>query len=469
MSSRILVVDDDKATCRLLALSLRGAGHVVETASSVDEAKALARTLEPQVVVTDLNMAGSSGLDLCRAFGDLWPDVPVIVVTAFGSMQTAIEAMRVGAYDFITKPFDIEGLLLVVERAFQHHSLRSEVKRLRAAVGQSGWGDAIIGKSTKVTELRSLLERLSKTEATALITGETGTGKEVAARVLHEQGARRNGPFVAINCSALPESLLESELFGHVRGAFTDARSSRTGVFVQADQGTLLLDEIGELPLSVQAKLLRALEERRVRPVGGDAEVPFDARIIASTNRDLEQAVQLGTFREDLFYRLNVVQVSVPPLRARGGDVLLLAQHFLRRFAGESRPEVVGLSESAATRLMSYPWPGNIRELRNAIERAVTLTAFDHVRAEDLPERIARFEPRHVLVAGDDIEELVPLEEVEKRYILKVMQAAGGNKSLAAQTLRVSRRTLYRKLEEYGVEPAKVDSSKLGPARPGRD
>jgi two-component system response regulator HydG len=400
-------------------------------------------------------MAGKSGLELCRDFADRWPDVPVIVVTAFGSMESAIEAMRVGAYDFINKPFDVESLLLVVERALRHHSLRSEVKRLRAAVGQGGWGDSIIGNSSKVLELRSLLERLSKTEATVLIFGETGTGKEVAARTLHDHGARRNGPFVAINCSALPESLLESELFGHVKGAFTDAHTRRSGVFLQADKGTLLLDEIGELPAPVQAKLLRALEERRVRPVGGDAEVPFDARIIASTHRDLEQAVQLGSFREDLYYRLNVVQVTVPPLRSRGGDVLLLAQHFLQRFAGQSRPEVVGLSEAAAMRLMDYPWPGNVRELRNAIERAVALTAFDHVRAEDLPERIARFEPRHVLVAGDDLEELVPLEEVEKRYILKVLQAAGGNKSLAAQTLRVSRRTLYRKLEEYGVEPAK--------------
>ncbi|HEX2678981.1 MAG TPA: sigma-54 dependent transcriptional regulator [Polyangiales bacterium] len=442
-----------------MALSLQAGSHIVETASSVAEAQELARTFEPQVVLTDLNMAGKSGLELCRDFADRWPDVPVVVVTAFGSMESAIEAMRVGAYDFINKPFDVENLLLVVERALRHHSLKSEVKRLRAAVGQAGWGDSLIGSSSKIAELRSMLERLSKTEATVLVTGETGTGKEVAARTLHDHGVRRNGPFVAINCSALPESLLESELFGHVKGAFTDAHARRAGVFVQADKGTLLLDEIGELPMPVQAKLLRALEERKVRPVGGDGEVPFDSRIVASTHRDLEQAVQLGTFREDLFYRLNVVQVAVPPLRSRGGDVLLLAQHFLRRFAAQSRPEVVGISEAAAMRLMDYPWPGNVRELRNAIERAVALTAFDHVRAEDLPERIARFEPRHVLVAGDDLEELVPLEEVEKRYILKVMQAAGGNKSLAAQTLRVSRRTLYRKLEEYGEEPNKPASS----------
>jgi DNA-binding NtrC family response regulator len=452
MSARVLVVDDDQATRRLIALGLRGGGQEVAVASSVAEATEAARHFEPQVVLTDLNMTGGTGIDLCRQFGDAWPDVPIIVVTAFGSMASAIEAMRAGAYDFITKPFDIDALILVVERAVQHLALRSEVKRLRAAVGQAGWGDDILGKSPAVLEMRAMLERVSSSEATVLITGETGTGKEVAARSLHHHGRRRSGPFVAVNCSALPEALLESELFGHVRGAFTDARSNRAGMFVEADRGTLFLDEIGEMPQAVQAKLLRALEERRVRPVGGDGEVPFDARIVAATNRDLEQAVQSGEFREDLFYRLNVVHVAIPPLRSRGSDVLLLAQHFLTQFAGQSPLEIVGLSESAAERLLAYTWPGNIRELRNAIERAVALAQFDHLRAEDLPERIRRFEPRHVLVAGDDLEELVSLEEVEKRYILKVMQAAGGNKSLAAQTLRVSRRTLYRKLGEYGTD-----------------
>ncbi|HWA76063.1 MAG TPA: sigma-54 dependent transcriptional regulator [Polyangiaceae bacterium] len=452
MPGRILVVDDDRATGRMIALGLRAEGRSVEVAANLAEASEFARAFEPQVVLTDLNMTGGTGLDLCRKFADSWPDVPVIVVTAFGSMNAAIEAMRAGAYDFITKPFDIEALALVVERAFQHQALKSEVKRLRAAVGQATWSADIIGESAAVVEMRSLLERASNTEATALITGETGTGKEVAARVLHHQGRRRAGPFVAVNCSALPETLLESELFGHVKGAFTDAKASRNGMFVEAHTGTLFLDEVGEIPIAVQAKLLRAVEERCVRPVGGQGEVSFDARIIAATNRDLDQAVQNGTFREDLFYRLNVVHVAIPPLRSRGSDVLLLAQHFLTRFAQRSQVEVVGLSESAAERLLAYPWPGNIRELRNAIERAVALTRFDHVRAEDLPERVRQFEPRHVLVAGDDLDELVSLEEVEKRYILKVLQAAGGNKSLAAHTLGVSRRTLYRKLGEYGVE-----------------
>jgi DNA-binding NtrC family response regulator len=452
MPVRALVVDDDQATCRMIELGLKADGHAVAIARNVQEAIEQAQLFEPEVVLTDLNMGRASGLDLCRNFADSWPDVPVIVVTAFGSLDSAVEAMRAGAYDFITKPFDIQALTLLVERANQHHRLKSEVKRLRAAVGQAGWGDDIIGTSAPISELRSMLERVSGTEATVLITGETGTGKEVAARALHQRGKRKAGPFVAVNCSALPASLLESELFGHVSGAYTDARSPRGGLFLEADKGTLFLDEIGEMPLGVQVKLLRALEERRVRPVGGDVEVPFDARIIAATNRDLDEAVQDGGFREDLFYRLNVVHVAMPPLRSRGSDVLLLGQHFVTHFAAQAKVEVVGISKTAAEKLLAYPWPGNVRELKNAIERALALTRFDHISAEDLPQRIKAFESRHVLVAGDDLEELVSLEEVEKRYILKVLQAAGGNKSLAAKQLGVGRRTLYRKLGEYGVE-----------------
>jgi two-component system response regulator HydG len=433
-------------------MGLKADGHTVAIAHGVREAVGVAHTFEPEVVLTDLNMASASGLELCRIFGERWPDVPVIVVTAFGSLDSAVEALRAGAYDFITKPFDIQALALVVERANQHYRLKGEVKRLRAAVGQAGWGDDIVGNSAPVTQLRSVLDRVASSEATVLITGETGTGKEVAARALHQHGKRRTGPFVAINCSALPEALLESELFGHVKGAFTDARSGRTGLFVEAHKGTLFLDEIGDLPLGVQVKLLRAIEERRVRPVGGDLEIPFDARIIAATHRDLEQAVQDGSFREDLFYRLNVVHIALPALRSRGSDILLLAQHFLKQLASQTNPGVVGLSQSAAEKLLAYSWPGNVRELRNAIERAVALTRFDHISADDLPERIKTFEPRHVIVAGDDLEELVSLEEVEKRYILKVLQAAGGNKSLAAKQLGVGRRTLYRKLGEYGIE-----------------
>jgi DNA-binding NtrC family response regulator len=452
MPVRVLVVDDDPATCRMIELGLRSEGFDVAAVGSVSPALEVARSFEPHVVLTDLNLGAVSGLELCHQLSDLWPDLPVVVITAFGSMETAILAMRAGAYDFITKPFDIEALALSLRRAFEHHQLKSEVKRLRAAVGQAGWGDDILGTSGPVLELRALLERIAQSDTTVLVTGETGTGKEVVARVLHQHGKHRSGPFVPVNCSALPEPLLESSLFGHVRGAFTDARSAKQGLFLEAHGGTLFLDEIGDMPLGLQAKLLRALEARLVRPVGADAEVPFEARIIAATNRDLDQAVQDGRFREDLYYRLNVLHVSLPALRSRGGDIILLAQHFLVHFAKQAERPVRGISESAARRLLAYPWPGNVRELRNSIERAVALTRFDHIAADDLPERIKNFEPRHVVVAGDDLEEMVPLEEVERRYILRVLQAAGGNKSLAAQRLGVSRRTLYRKLGEYGAD-----------------
>ncbi|HEU4583185.1 MAG TPA: sigma-54 dependent transcriptional regulator [Polyangiaceae bacterium] len=452
MTARVLVVDDDPATCRMIELGLRSEGYDVSSSPNARDALESARSFEPHVVLTDLNMGETSGLQLCAALSEQWPDIPVVVITAFGSMETAILAMRAGAYDFITKPFDIEALALAIARAVQHHQLRSEVKRLRAAVGQAGWGDDLIGSSVPMLELRALLERIAQTDTTVLVTGETGTGKEVVARVLHQHGKRRNGPFVAVNCSALPEALLESTLFGHVRGAFTDARQARQGLFLEAHGGTLFLDEIGEMPAGLQPKLLRALEARCVRAVGADNETPFDARIIAATNRDLDDAVQEGRFREDLYYRLNVLHVALPPLRSRGGDVIALAQHFLVQFASQSERPVLGISEAAARRLAAYPWPGNVRELRNSIERAVALTRFDHIAADDLPDRIKNFEPRHVLVAGDDLEEMAPLEEVERRYILRVLQAAGGNKSLAAQRLGVSRRTLYRKLGEYGVE-----------------
>jgi two-component system response regulator HydG len=436
----------------MIELGLRSEGYEVSSSRHAREALESARSFEPHVVLTDLNMGDISGLELCAALSEQWPDIPVVVITAFGSMETAILAMRAGAYDFITKPFDIEALALAIARAVQHHELKSEVKRLRAAVGQAGWGDDLVGTSVPMLELRALLERIAHTDTTVLVTGETGTGKEVVARVLHQHGKRRNGPFVAINCSALPEALLESTLFGHVRGAFTDARQARQGLFLEAHGGTLFLDEIGEMPAGLQPKLLRALEARCGRALGADSETPFDTRIIAATNRDLDDAVQEGRFREDLYYRLNVLHVALPPLRSRGGDVIALAQHFLVQFARQSERPVLGISEAAARRLAAYPWPGNVRELRNSIERAVALTRFDHIAADDLPDRIKNFEPRHVLVAGDDLEEMAPLEEVERRYILRVLQAAGGNKSLAAQRLGVSRRTLYRKLGEYGVE-----------------
>jgi DNA-binding NtrC family response regulator len=309
----------------------------------------------------------------------------------------------------------------------------------------------LLGESPVMLELKELMARVAESQASVLVTGESGTGKEVVARLLHQKGSRADHPFLALNCAAMPEHLIESELFGHVRGAFTDAKADKVGLFVQANRGTLFLDEIGDMPLSLQPKLLRVLEERKVRPVGGGKEIPIDLRLISATHRDLEDAIVQGQFREDLYFRLNVIQMALPPLRARGNDVLLIAQSFVEAFAKQAGKAVVGLSPEAAERLLSYAWPGNVRELRNAIERAVALTRHENITVDDLPERIRAYKVSHVLVASHDPEELVNLAEVEKRYIARVLGAVGGNKTTAARILGIDRTTLYKKLQQYKI------------------
>jgi two-component system, NtrC family, response regulator AtoC len=451
MSRRVLVVDDDTAMCGMLAAHLARRGYDVTTREVASEAFELLRSSDFDVVVTDLQMRGMNGLELCeRVVGDR-ADIPVIVITAFGSLELAIAAIRAGAYDFVPKPFEIEQLCIVLDRAIQHRNLRDEVKRLRDAASGPLRFDDIIGESAAMRRVFELLRRVSETDATVLITGESGTGKELVAQALHRRSRRPDGPFVPINCAAVPEALLEAELFGHVKGAFTDAKGTRPGLFLQATGGTLFLDEIGEIPLALQPKMLRALQERRVRPVGGDSELAFDARIIAATNRDLESAVAEGRFREDLFYRINVIHVELPPLRGRATDVLLLAQHLIAHFAQASGKRIGGLSAAAAERLVNYVWPGNVRELQNCMERAVALAQYDEIVVEDLPEKIRTYRSSHVVVASDDPSELVSMEEVERRYITRVLEAVGGNKSLAARILGFDRTTLYRKMDRYAL------------------
>ncbi|MCA9169930.1 MAG: sigma-54-dependent Fis family transcriptional regulator, partial [Planctomycetales bacterium] len=306
----------------------------------------------------------------------------------------------------------------------------------------------IIGDSSAMQTIYSQLSQLASTDTSVLLTGESGTGKELVARSIHRRSRRNAGPFVAVNCAALPETLLESELFGHAKGAFTDARSERKGLFVQAEGGTLFLDEIGELPLPMQSKLLRALEQRTVRPVGSEREVPFDARIVSATNRDLEAAIHDNTFREDLYYRVNVIQLELPPLRARGGDILLIAEHFLQDFAKRMNKCVTALGEHVAERLLGYDWPGNVRELRNVMERAVALSRHEVVTVEDLPDKIRNHRAKQIVLGGDDPTEMISLEEMERRYIMHVLGATGGNQTQAARILGVDRKTLYRKLKE---------------------
>ena len=454
MKGRVLIVDDDASMCEFLDAGLRRRDFHTSWCTSATDALASLAGEDFDVVVTDLNMNGMNGIDLCVRIVANRPNVPVVVVTAFGNLETAVAAIRAGAYDFVTKPLDIEALELTLIRAVQKRVLHEEVKRLRSLVADASRFDDMIGDSASMRDVRALLARLVDSDVTVLISGETGTGKEVAARSLHRHSRRAGGPFVAINCAAMPETLLESELFGHVKGAFTDARTNRSGLFVQASGGTLFLDEIGDMPLFLQPKLLRALQEREVRPVGGDREVHFDARIVVATNQDLDAAVRLGRFREDLFFRINVVQVEMPPLRARGNDVLLLAQHILEKCAARLGKRVVGLSSAAAGQLLAYSWPGNVRELDNCIERAVALTAHEQLTVDDLPEALRSYRGTQLVLASDHPAELVTAQEVERRYVLRVLEAVGGSKTLAAEVLGFDRKTLYRKLQRYGAAGA---------------
>jgi DNA-binding NtrC family response regulator len=450
--TKVFVVDDEKEMVDLVQLGLKKRGFTVVPLMSAADALVAMTEHDADVIVTDLNMKGMTGLELCQRIVADRPDIPVIVLTAFGSFETAVGAIRAGAYDFVTKPVEIESLAIAIRRAAEKRQLRGEVKRLREVVASTRGRGALIGGSPAMQQIYQLIDQVSTTDATVLITGESGTGKEVVSREIHHRSRRKDGPFVAVNCAAVPEALLESELFGHAKGAFTDAKTARQGLFQQAHGGTLFLDEIGEMALALQPKLLRALQERKVRPVGSEAEVPIDVRLLTATNRDLDEMVEAKAFREDLYYRINVIHIPLPPLRARGGDVLMLAQHMLRQFAAVFEKKVVGLSPAAAERLMAYDWPGNVRELGNCLERAVALAHFEEIQVEDLPEKLRKGStPRTTALAGNEMPELLTLEEVERRHVLRVLEACHGNRTDAAKVLGLDRKTLYRKLLRWGV------------------
>lgn len=457
MKPKVLIVDDERSMCDLLEADLRLRDFVPTCFTSAAEGLAASTREEFDVVLTDVTMPGMGGIEFCSRLVANRPDVPVVVMTAFGSLETAIAAIRAGAYDFVTKPIEMELLAVILYRAVERRRLKEQVRALSETVARSSRFEDLLGESAAMARLYDQLARIADSEASVLITGESGTGKEFVAKALHRRSSRYEKPFVAVNCAALPDTLLESELFGHAKGAFTDARSDRKGLFVQAEGGTLLLDEIGEMPPAMQAKLLRALEENRVRPLGSEHEVAFDVRILAATNRDLETAVEEGRFRQDLFFRINVIQINVPPLRARGADILLLAQHFVEQFAARAKKSVRGISEPVAEKLLAYGWPGNVRELRNVVERAVALTRHDKLTLDDLPEKIRDYCSSQVVIGGNDPSELAPLEEIERRYILHVLQCVGDNRTLAARTLGLDRKTLYRKLRQYGVLGEEAD------------
>jgi two-component system response regulator HydG len=444
----ILVVEDDAAMRELLVEELGEAGFRVEAAAGGRSGVERVKQGAIDVVISDLRMPDLDGFDLLRDIkaGEAPPHI--IVITAFGSIDTAIKAVKLGAYDYITKPFEIEALVLAIEQALAERGLRREVARLRREVARPYGLENIVGKSASMHEIFGLVTRLAGSTASVLVTGESGTGKELVARAIHYNSPRAKKPFMAVNVAAIPETLIEAELFGYKRGAFTDARTDHAGLFVEADGGTIFLDEIGELPPPLQAKLLRVLQERELRPLGATRNEKVDVRVVAATNRDLEARMRAGQFREDLYYRLNVIHVAIPPLRARPEDVIPLADHFLaaaRRRAASGAAKALG--PTAAKALLAYPWPGNVRELENVIERAVALCDTEVIGLDDLPPQVKERRSTDMLAAA--IARGLTLAELEREYIERVLAAEGGNKTRAAARLGLDRKTLYRKLEEY--------------------
>ena len=448
MKGHILVIDDERSMVDLLETDLKLRGYKVSGYTSSTAALEAVSATDAQVVLTDMQMPGVNGLQVCERVVANRPDIPVVVMTAFGSMETAIEAIRAGAWDFVTKPVEMELLAVVMDRAVRHHNLQEEVRRLTDKPQPTDRFEELIGASAPMQKLFDQIRKIAPTSANVLITGESGTGKELVARAIHRHSLRKDGPFVGINCAAIPENLLESELFGHAKGAFTAARADRKGLFQQAQGGTLFLDEIGDFPLALQAKLLRAMEERTVRPVGGDKEIAFDARILTATNRDLEAAVEAGRYREDFYFRINVIQLDLPPLRSRGNDVLLIARSLLQTFARDMGKNVSDFQPSVAERFLNYDWPGNVRELRNVLERAVALTEFEKLIVDDLPDRIRDYRQSTFRIDTSNPAELQTLEAVERQYIQRVLASVQGNRTEAARILGVDRKTLYRRLKQ---------------------
>ena len=448
----VLVVDDDAANLQSVQKILQREGWPTLAAADGREALAVLRRQRVAVLVTDLMMPGVDGMELLRTVQRTSPHTAVVVMTAYGTVETAVESMKAGAYDFVTKPLRRAELVRSVGRAMERARLHWENTALREELALAGQRREIVGQSPAVRQALDLLDQVAPARTTVLLQGESGTGKEVFARALHRQSGRK-GPFVAVNCAAIPETLVESELFGHERGAFTGAVARTDGKFQQADGGTLLLDEIGDLPPGMQAKLLRVLQESEVQRVGSAQAQRVDVRVVAATNRNLEKEVEAGRFRADLFYRLHVIAIELPPLRARGEDIPGLAMHFLRRFAHQNQKPLVAIAPDAMAALQAWTWPGNVRELENTMERAVVLARGDRISLQELPERIARVEmegPSRVL----HIQVGTPLEEVERLLITETLHLTGGDKRRAAALLGMAIRTLYRRLDEFGVESA---------------
>ncbi|MDW7759649.1 MAG: sigma-54 dependent transcriptional regulator [Acidobacteriota bacterium] len=453
---RLLVIDDEKSILDLLTAVFKKEGYSVKTAFSAPRALDLLERESFDLVITDIKMPGMSGMDVLARVKERTPDMPVILITAFGSIAQAVEALKAGALDYIVKPFDIEELKIIVARGLEKLRLMEENILLRRDLRNKYSLEKMVGKSRSMQEIYDLIEKVAVSDSTVLITGESGTGKEMAARAVHGLSARRDKPFVSINCAALPENLLESELFGHVRGAFTDAMTDKKGMFEAAQRGTLFLDEVGEMSPWTQVKLLRAIQERSIRRVGGTEEIPIDVRILAATNRDLKKRIASGRFREELYYRLNVISLDMPPLRNRIEDIPLLTAHFLEKHCTRAGKPLKRLAPEVIGYLEAYSWPGNIRELENVIERVVAIEDRETITAACLPQEIlspqARSEIRVALKPGFKLTEY--LDELTRKYVIQALQSSGGVLRRAAPLLGVSYRTL-----RYLVDKHKINAS----------
>jgi two-component system response regulator HydG len=452
--SHILIVDDDLNHLKTLQTIVKSWGYQVSTAD--DGIKAVESVKERlfALILMDVRMAQMSGIEALQIIKQYNPAIPILIMTAYSSVDSAVEALKAGAYDYLTKPLDFEVLKISLARALEHSGLKAENATLRSKMSADYELENIIGKSRSMMELVDMMSMVAPSEATVLITGDSGTGKELIAKSIHHNSRRKDRSLVVVNCAALTETLLESELFGHEKGAFTGADKRREGRFKQADKGTIFLDEVGETSTAMQAKLLRVIQEREIQRVGGEETLSVDVRILAATNRNLEEEVKEGKFREDLFYRLNVVTLRIPPLRERQDDIPLLAQHFIEKYAKKNHKHVIGFSPLAMEMLIKYAWPGNVRELENVIERAVILLPDEHVTEKELPTTVTEsyaaendwVSPPSPVAANR------PLEEVEKEAILATLADNGGNKSETARKLGINRKTLYKKLKDYGID-----------------
>jgi DNA-binding NtrC family response regulator len=451
----VLLVDDEKSVRSTLSIILQKSGYRVEEAGNGNDAIEKIKTHCYDLVVTDLRMKPVDGMEVLRIARETNPSTEVVVMTAFGTVETGVEAMKLGAYDYIQKPFDKDELLLVIQKAMERKELLTEVEHLQNELKEKYSFENIVGKSNKMLDVLSMVTKVSQTDSTVLIEGESGTGKELIAKAIHLHSRRKNRAFITINCGALPENLQESELFGHVRGAFTGAIRDKNGLFQEANGGTLFLDEIGETALSTQVKVLRFLQDGEIRRVGDNESIFVNVRLLAATNKNLKKSIEESTFREDLYYRLNVIPIHLPSLRQRRDDIPLLVNHFLKKYVEKAKKKVASVSPEAMKILTGYDWPGNVRELENIVERAVILTNKNVIMPDDLPPSIRESQSKTPVT--EEILEGKTLEELEKHYILKTLEKHNWNQKKVSEVLNVSTTTLWRKLKTYGIEPKKKE------------